>query len=64
MIGGFVKKRCPKCGGNIYLDKDFYGWYEECLQCSHSRHLETIIEVGEKVGKVNLKWAEGNTRLQ
>ncbi len=33
---GFVHRRCPKCGGNIYLDKDHYGWYEQCLQCGYS----------------------------
>jgi hypothetical protein len=38
---GFTKRKCPKCGGNLYLDSDyciegsFISWYEEetCLQC-------------------------------
>lgn len=38
---GFTNQRCPKCGGNLYLDSDycieggFISWYEEetCLQC-------------------------------
>ena len=38
---GFVNQRCPKCGGNLYFDRDYYvdggffAWYEEgsCLQC-------------------------------
>ena len=33
MRTGIVQKRCSKCGGNIYLDKDLYGWYGQCLQC-------------------------------
>jgi len=31
----FVGKRCPKCGGNLYLDSDFHGYYEQCLQCAY-----------------------------
>ena len=64
MRSGFIQKRCPKCGGNVYLDKDYYyGWYEQCLQCSHTRYLETITEVEEQVGKANLKQAEGGTHF-
>jgi hypothetical protein len=41
MKPGFTKRRCPKCGGNLYLDNDyciegnFITWYQEeaCFQC-------------------------------
>ena len=33
------QRRCPKCGGNLYIDRDHYGWYEQCLQCSFTRNL-------------------------
>jgi predicted nucleic-acid-binding Zn-ribbon protein len=41
MKTGFTRRKCPKCGGNLYLDSDyciegsFISWYEEetCLQC-------------------------------
>jgi len=41
MKTGFTKRKCPKCGGNLYLNSDycvegsFISWYEEetCLQC-------------------------------
>ena len=26
---------CPRCGGDIFVDRDMDGWYEECLQCSY-----------------------------
>ncbi len=28
---------CPRCKGTVILDKDEYGWYEQCLQCGHLR---------------------------
>ena len=48
MREGFTKQRCPKCGGNMYLDKDFYGWYEQCLQCSYISYLETVFDAREE----------------
>jgi transposase len=36
--------RCPKCGGNLYMDKDYHGWYEQCLQCAYMRDLKVIYE--------------------
>ena len=50
---GFVQKKCPKCGGNVYLDKDEYGWYEQCLQCAFTSMLGNIVDVREKVKKEN-----------
>ena len=26
-------KGCPKCKGDLYTEKDFYGSYFKCLQC-------------------------------
>lgn len=28
-------KGCPKCKGDVILDKDIHGWYEQCLQCGY-----------------------------
>ncbi len=39
-----MKKRCPRCGGNIYLEEDSYGGYEHCLQCGYDCDLKNIIE--------------------
>jgi hypothetical protein len=30
---------CKKCQGTLILDKDEFGWYEECIQCGYSRDL-------------------------
>jgi hypothetical protein len=37
-------KTCPRCHGDIYLDRDHNGWFEKCLQCSYSRELTDISE--------------------
>ena len=44
MKEGFLKKRCPKCGGNVYLYRDMDNWYEQCLQCSYRHELKNIAE--------------------
>jgi hypothetical protein len=49
--GGFVRKqKCPKCGGNMFLDMDSFGWYEQCLQCGFSSHLGQLVELKDKDG--------------
>ena len=43
MKRGFNNRRCPRCGGNLYLDSNYYveggviGWGEQevCLQCGY-----------------------------
>jgi ribosomal protein L37AE/L43A len=29
-------KACPKCGGDVYLDRDLYGAFMACFQCGHT----------------------------
>ena len=29
----FHLKSCPKCRGDLFFEKDFYGSYFKCLQC-------------------------------
>jgi len=44
----YVCRRCPKCGGNMYLDRDYHGWYEECLQCAFIHDLPVVYEAKGK----------------
>ena len=46
-------KLCPKCRGNIYLSNDYYGRYEQCLQCGYTLDLDSIEE--HKLKSVQLK---------
>ena len=35
-------RRCPRCGGNMFLERDMDSLYEVCLQCSYQRELGII----------------------
>ena len=41
--------RCKKCGGTLYLDRDFDGWYEACLQCGYMHDLAAVYQDKQKV---------------
>ena len=41
---GFVQGKCAKCGGSLYLDKDQFGWFEQCLQCGFVSNLDKMME--------------------
>ena len=32
-------KACPRCTGDVNLNQDIYGEYEECLQCGYIRDI-------------------------
>jgi len=55
---------CPRCKkGELFIDRDFYGWYENCLQCGYSRDLPElahpvqgeVVEEKEKTPKVKVR---------
>lgn len=35
----------------MFLQKDEYGWCEQCLQCSYSHQLESMYEFRKALGK-------------
>ena len=39
----FWLKSCPRCRGDLFQDRDRYGWYISCLQFGH--HLNEVEEV-------------------
>ena len=54
-------KGCPRCGGDLFLEKDYeVGYYLECLQCSYTRELESI-EPDSITLDVKKKFEEGGT---
>ncbi|MFC1592640.1 hypothetical protein ACFL4C_01345 [Candidatus Omnitrophota bacterium] len=41
-------KGCPRCRGDVFIDKDMDGWYEQCLQCSYRHELKELAEFKEE----------------
>ena len=46
-------ERCPKCGGNMFLNNDYNGWYEQCLQCSYTIYLKAIYDNSRRAVEAN-----------
>ena len=40
-------KACPRCGGDMFVDRDLDSWYEQCLQCSYRMELKPLGAVKE-----------------
>jgi ribosomal protein S27AE len=38
-------KKCPRCGGDLFMDSDMDGWYEQCLQCSYRHDLQPLTQL-------------------
>jgi hypothetical protein len=36
---------CPRCNGDILIDRDHLGWYEQCIQCGYQHDLKVSNEV-------------------
>jgi DNA-directed RNA polymerase subunit M/transcription elongation factor TFIIS len=53
-------KKCPKCGGDMYIDVDEDVWFDHCLQCGYMRNLPD--EVTAAYGGVKTVRAEGDKR--
>ena len=44
----FMLKSCPKCQGDMFVDKDEFDYQMKCLQCSYSRELENWPEMEKR----------------
>lgn len=33
-------KACPRCSGDMHVNRDIYGEYKECLNCGNMQDLE------------------------
>lgn len=40
-------KVCPRCKGDVLLERDQYGWYELCLQCGYLVDLKSLSRWGK-----------------
>lgn len=46
---GILKlKGCPRCeDGALVLDRDYYGWYEYCIQCGYMHDVKSMVDFGK-----------------
>ena len=44
-------KGCPRCNGDIFIDRDIYGWYEQCLQCGYMSDLVSLVDMKEQLAE-------------
>ena len=42
-------KGCPRCSGDMFIDKDLDSLYEQCLQCSYRVELQPLNKYKEPV---------------
>jgi len=41
-------KGCPRCDGDMFIDRDLYGWIEQCIQCGYARDLRSTVNLGQQ----------------
>ena len=41
-------KSCPRCRGDIFIDRDLDGWHEQYLQCAYRHELKNLAEFKEQ----------------
>jgi len=41
-------KSCPRCDGDMFIDRDLYGWSEHCLQCGYVRDLRSTVNLSQQ----------------
>ena len=55
------QQRCPKCGGNLFFYQDYYGWYEQCLQCGFTCDLKVVAKDRKEATFTTLEKLEFNS---
>ncbi len=59
----FKFRGCPRCHGDLMIDKDQYGWYEECMQCGYSKDLRSVVPEADKAAMMPRKRRQHRTRV-
>ena len=55
-------KSCPRCKGDLRIDQDHYGWYEECIQCGYICDLPRVVTTQEQNPEKTEKPQFGDTK--
>ena len=44
-------KSCPRCGGDLRVDRNRDEWYEQCIQCGYLSFLESVATPGSHLSR-------------
>lgn len=44
-------KGCPRCKGDVVVELDQWGWYEECIQCGYLHDLPNVVKVKQQAAQ-------------
>jgi DNA-directed RNA polymerase subunit M/transcription elongation factor TFIIS len=47
-------KCCPRCNGDLFIQRETDGWYEECLSCGYQRDVSNLVIINT-VGQIKMK---------
>lgn len=49
-------KACPRCRGDIVLERDEYGRYTSCLACGYVGYPDAKNEIGRPINGASVQW--------
>jgi Zn ribbon nucleic-acid-binding protein len=55
-------KSCPRCNGDLFIQRETDGWYEECLLCGYQHDVSNIV-VASTDGQIKIKGQLADKRL-
>jgi Zn ribbon nucleic-acid-binding protein len=55
-------KSCPRCNGDLFIQRETDGWYEECLLCGYQHDVSDIVAAGA-ISQINVKGQLTEKRL-
>ncbi len=38
-------KSCPRCTGDLFIQREMDGWYGECLACGYRKDVSNLVTV-------------------
>ena len=55
-------KSCPRCNGDLFIQRETDGWYEECLLCGYQHDVSNIV-VASTDGQIKINGQLADKRL-
>jgi DNA-directed RNA polymerase subunit M/transcription elongation factor TFIIS len=46
-------KSCPRCNGDLFIQRETDGWYEECLSCGYQKDISDLVTM-DTIGQVKI----------